>query len=192
MTSWWSIMSGMQTRRLRGAMTEQEKRLSDDAPVPGTGERRAYSETTYVRPRTYHRTVEPVDDLAYAEDQAFEANVVHDSDYTIGSRNPFSGKGYRRSQREMPQLRRDLKYGQYLSIPKGRRSIFQSRERQQRLRSTLALIVVIALLAVAAVLVWHLIQGMGAPTGDAAEAVTEAAETAASWIGLGLDSRLLG
>ena len=91
MTSWWSIMSGMQTRRLRGAMTEQEKRLSDDAPVPGTGERRAYSETTYVRPRTYHRTVEPVDDLAYAEDQAFEANVVHDSDYTIGSRNPFSG-----------------------------------------------------------------------------------------------------
>lgn len=163
-------------------MTEQEKRLSDDAPVPGTGERRAYSETTYVRPRTYHRTVEPVDDLAYAEDQAFEANVVHDSDYTIGSRNPFSGKGYRRSQREMPQLRQDLKYGQYLSIPKGRRSIFQSRERQQRIRSVIALIVVIALLAVAAVLIWHLIQNMGATPEEAVDATTEVAEETSTWI----------
>lgn len=163
-------------------MADQEKRLSDDAPVPGNGEKRAYSETTYVRPRTYHRTVEPVDDLAYAEDQAFEASVVHDSDFTIGSRNPFSGKGYRRSQREMPQLRQDLKYGQYLSIPKGRRSIFQSRERQQRIRSVIALIVVIALLAVAAVLIWHLIQNMGATPEEAVDATTEVAEETSTWI----------
>lgn len=152
-------------------MTDHEARLSSDAPVPGTGERRSYSETTYVRPRTYHRTVEPVSD--FTEEEAFEASVVHDSDFTIGSRNPFSGKGYRRSQREMPQLRQDLKYGQYLSIPKGRRSIFQSRERQQRIRSVIALIAVIALLAVAAVLVWNLIQNMGASPEEAAETVEE-------------------
>lgn len=163
-------------------MADHETRLSNDAPVPGNGERRAYSETTYVRPRTYHRSAEPIDDLAYAEDQAFEASVVHDSDFTIGSRNPFSGKGYRRSQREMPQLRQDLKYGQYLSIPKGRRSIFQSRERQQRIRSVVGLIIVIALLAVAAVLIWNLIQNMGAGTEEVAEGAAEAAEETTGWI----------
>jgi cell division septal protein FtsQ len=65
----------------------------------------------------------------------------------------------------MPQLRRDLHYGQYLEIPKGRRDIFASRERKMRIRSVIALIAVIVILAVIVFFVWQYMQVNWGATG---------------------------
>ena len=65
---------------------------------------------------------------------------------------------YRRSRSNMSRVKSGTRYGQYLEIPKGRRSIFASRERARRRRSVLALIAVIALLVFAGMLLWSMMQ----------------------------------
>ena len=67
----------------------------------------------------------------------------------------MGGRSYRRSREQGEQLRRDLHYGQYLEIPKGRRDIFVSRERKSRRRSLIACIVVLAILAVVVFFLWE-------------------------------------
>ena len=49
------------------------------------------------------------------------------------------------------------RYGQYLEIPKGRRSIFRSQESIRKRRSVLSLIVVVLVLALVAAFIWHLL-----------------------------------
>ena len=56
------------------------------------------------------------------------------------------------------QLRRDLHYGQYLEIPKGRRDIFASRERKTRIKTAIALVAVLAVLAIVVFFVWEYMQ----------------------------------
>lgn len=109
----------------------------------------------YVRSRPAHRTQPPIDD--YSADGVDEEDVTHDSGITTGG-NVFSGRSYRKARSEMPQLRRDLHYGQYLEIPKGRRDIFASRERKSHVRSVIALFVVIVILAVVVFVVWQYMQ----------------------------------
>jgi len=111
--------------------------------------------TPYVRSRPAHRTQPPIDD--YSGDGSDEEGITHDSGITTGG-NVFSGRSYRKARSEMPQLRRDLHYGQYLEIPKGRRDIFASRERKSHVRSVIALVVVIAILAVVVLVVWQYMQ----------------------------------
>ncbi|MGI6231033.1 MAG: hypothetical protein ACOYJL_09065 [Tractidigestivibacter sp.] len=115
----------------------------------------------YTRARPAHRTVAPIDDLADDEDSE---RFTHDSSYSNRG-GLVSGRSYRRSRSEMTQLRRDLHYGQYLEIPKGRRDIFASRERKSRIRSTIALIVVIVVLAVVVYFVWQYMQINWGATG---------------------------
>lgn len=109
----------------------------------------------YVRSRPTHRTQPPIDD--YSSDGMDEEGVTHDSGITTGG-NVFSGRSYRKARSEMPQLRRDLHYGQYLEIPKGRRDIFASRERKSHVRSVIALVVVIVILAIVVFIVWQYMQ----------------------------------
>ena len=111
--------------------------------------------TPYVRQRPTHRSVEPIDDLAQDPDDS--ELVTHDSDFTVRG-GAFSGRAYRRSRAQGAQLRRDLHYGQYLEIPKGRRDIFASRERRTRIRTALALFAVLAVLAIVVFLVWEYMQ----------------------------------
>ena len=111
--------------------------------------------TPSVRQRPAHRSVEPIDDLA--EDDEGSIPFTHDSDYTVGG-SALSGRAYRRSRAEGQQLRRDLHYGQYLEIPKGRRDIFVSRERKTRVKTFFALVVVLALLAVVVYYLWGYMQ----------------------------------
>ena len=111
--------------------------------------------TPYVRQRPAHRSVEPIDDFAHDDD--LPTNIAHDSGFTTGG-SLLSGQGYRRSRADSKQLRRDLHYGQYLEIPKGRRDIFASRERKTRLKTFLALVVVLAVLAVVVFFVWEYMQ----------------------------------
>lgn len=108
----------------------------------------------FVRERPARRSVEPIDDLKTEGEQPTE--FVHDSNLVTGG--GLSGRGYRRSRAEGKQLRRDLHYGQYLEIPKGRRDIFASRERKTRLKTALALLVVLAVLAVVVFFVWEYMQ----------------------------------
>ena len=117
----------------------------------------SHTQTRYVRPRTPHRTVEPVNDLE--QDDAL-AEVTHESNFTVGTLNPLSGRGYRRSRNDMNRINRDLHYGQYLSIPKGRRAIFASRERKRKIKSIVSLVVLIVMLAIVAVVVWQLVSAV--------------------------------
>ena len=104
------------------------------------------------RPR---RTQEAINDLA--EDETFATGFTHDSNVTVGSRNPLSGRAYNRSRGGVAQLQRDLHYGQYLEIPKGKRQIFSSRERSAAVRSRAIIAIIMIVLVVIAVCAWQLI-----------------------------------
>ena len=105
-----------------------------------------------VRPR---KTQEAINDLE--EDETFAAGFTHDSNVTVGSRNPLSGRAYNRSRGGVTQLQRDLHYGQYLEIPKGRRQIFSSRERSAAVRSRAAIAIIMIVLVIIAFFAWQLI-----------------------------------
>ena len=113
--------------------------MSSTEPSRGTAGRHA---APYVRQRPAHRSVEPIDDLAQEPDDA--GYVTHDSDFTVPG-GAISGRAY-------------LHYGQYLEIPKGRRDIFASRERRTRIKTAVALFVVLAVLAVVVFFVWEYMQ----------------------------------
>ena len=116
----------------------------------------------YVRQRPAHRSVEPIDDLA---EEGVEPEVMtHESGYTVRG-GALSGGAYRRSRAGGEQLRRDLHYGQYLEIPKGRRDIFASRERKTRIKTAVALLVLLAVLAVVVFVVWEYMQANWGATG---------------------------
>ncbi len=126
--------------------------MSSNEPTNSATDRHS---APYVRQRPAHRSVEPIDDLAQEPDDA--GLVAHDSDFTVRG-GALSGRAYRRSRAEGAQLRRDLHYGQYLEIPKGRRDIFASRERRTRIKTAIALFVVLAVLAVVVYFVWGYMQ----------------------------------
>ena len=104
------------------------------------------AQDTFVRTPKARVTQPPINDDTLSQP---EEVYTHDSDF-VNDGPLSSGRGYRRSRSEMQQLRRDLHYGQYLEIPKGRRDIFVSRERSSRARTIIALLLVLALLAAAA------------------------------------------
>lgn len=92
----------------------------------------------YVRPAKPRRTVEAIDD----DDQdAFDArgNYTHDSNFTVS--------GQRRI-RQGDRLQRDSQYGQYLQVPKGKKSIFSSRQQAKQRRSAIVMVVIVVILAV--------------------------------------------
>lgn len=136
--------------------TDQERADTDTGSAPDSAPRDTPRPAPYVRQRPAHRTVEPIDDIA-EDDDAGSTPYTHDSSYTIRG-SALSGRAYRRSRAQEQQLRRNLHYGQYLEIPKGRRDIFVSRERKTRVRTFIALVVVLLILAVAGYLVWDVLQ----------------------------------
>ncbi|WP_455026369.1 hypothetical protein [Olsenella uli] len=109
----------------------------------------------YVRQRAPHRTQEAINDVG-TDDDSPAAGYQHDSNVTIG--HAFSGGSgqYRRARRNVSGLK-GSRYGQYLEIPKGRRSIFRSQESIRKRRSVLSLIVVMLVLALVAAFIWHLL-----------------------------------
>ena len=125
-------------------------------PTPSTAS--APAAPRYVRQRTPHRSQGTVDDLN--EESVPHANYTHDSNIAVGGATPLSGMAYRRSRSNMSRVKSGTRYGQYLEIPKGRRSIFASRERARRRRSVLALIAVIILLVFAGMLIWNMMQNV--------------------------------
>ena len=106
------------------------------APAPASAE--PSYRPAYVRPAKPRRTVEAIDD----DDQdAFDArgNYTHDSNFTVS--------GQRRI-RQSDRLQRDSQYGQYLQVPKGKKSIFSSRQQAKQRRSAIVMVVIVAVLVV--------------------------------------------
>lgn len=132
-------------------MGEEERREQDatrqagevaETDVPNVAE----EPLPFVRPRAPHKTQAAIDDLG--QDSGGVQGYAHDSNVAVGSM-PFTDGGYRRSRSSMDQLK-GSRYGQYLEIPKGRRSIFSSRGQEKRRGSTLggaAAVIVLAALA---------------------------------------------
>ena len=111
--------------------------------------------STYVRQRAPRRTQEAIDDLA-EDDNPVE--YAHESNVTVGG--SIGDRKYRKALSEISQFQKNNRYGQYLEIPKGRRSIFASRERARRRNSVLALFVVVVLLVLAAMFLWNMMQNI--------------------------------
>ena len=108
----------------------------------------------YERPARPRKTAEPINDMS--ETGSVDAIYVSDSDYAgKGS----ASSGYRRSRSGMNQLRRDLHYGQYLEIPKGRRDIFRRKERWHNFGALVAVLFVLAAVAAAAYFVVMYLKG---------------------------------
>ena len=111
--------------------------------------------TPYVRKKRPRKTQEAINDLE--QDETYAQSFTHDSNVTVSGRNPLSGTVYSRSRQKMPQLQRDLHYGQYLEIPKGRRQIFSSRERSAAIKSRAVTAAIIVVLIIIAIVAWMLI-----------------------------------
>jgi hypothetical protein len=133
---------------------EREKPLL--RPARSTSSRR---NAPYIRQPKPRKTAEAIDDLG--EDESYSSGFAHDSNIAVGGSLPLSGQPYRRSRADMGKLQRDLHYGQYLEIPKGRRQIFASRERERQIRSRIAAVVVIAVLLLATLLILRLGGALG-------------------------------
>lgn len=111
--------------------------------------------TPYVRKPKPRKTQEAINDLE--QDETYASGFTHDSNITVRGRNPLSGSAYSRSRTNMTKLQRDLHYGQYLEIPKGRRQIFSSRERTAAIRSRAAIAAILIVLLIVAIFAWQLI-----------------------------------
>ncbi len=133
------------------------------APAPATAPAPTQNPAPYVRKRPVHQSMGTIDDYANAQDEI--TNVTHDSGYTNPG-TPISGRSYKRSRAQGEQLRRDLHYGQYLEIPKGRRDIFASREKNTRIKTAIALLALIVVLALVVFFLWNFMtSNWGSVTG---------------------------
>lgn len=138
-----------------GSLPDIDEPSLEEEPAPA---RTTTPAPRYVRQRTPHRSQGTLDDLA--DDDTPAQGYTHDSNIAVGGATPLSGMAYRRSRSNMSRVRSGTRYGQYLEIPKGRRSIFASRERARRRRSVLALLAVITLLVFAAMFIWNMMQNV--------------------------------
>lgn len=115
-------------------------------------ERDSEGRPAYVRQPTPHRRQPPVNDLK--ADEAYENNYSFDSSYTLKNRVTSSRGVYRHSRSQQEKVRQELKYGQYLSVPKGNREIFGSHEKEQKRRIAIIGIAVIAVIAILLIVLW--------------------------------------
>ena len=127
----------------------------DDNDIIYNNDNDIETRTPYVRKKRPRKTQEAINDLE--QDETYAQSFTHDSNVTVSGRNPLSGTVYSRSRQKMPQLQRDLHYGQYLEIPKGRRQIFSSRECSAAITSRAVTAAIIVVLIIIAIVAWMLI-----------------------------------
>lgn len=120
--------------------------------APETYREPANPRGAYVREPVPHRTQAAINRM---DEDDFESSIdySHESGYTTRRGSAFSGSGYRRSRADEQRFKKDLKYGQYLEVPKGRRDLFAS-QRQQRTRIVAIVLALVAVLLVVALVLW--------------------------------------
>lgn len=112
----------------------------------------------YVRQRTPHKTQPAIDDNA--EDGAYSPEgYAHDSNIAIGG-VLSGGHTYRRARKAQSTVQRG-RYGQYLEVPKGKRSIFATRNQMRRRRSLAITIAIILVFVVVAIVIAQMIAKLG-------------------------------
>lgn len=114
----------------------------------------------FVRQGAARHTQDAIDDLA--EDGASIGQYAHDSNVAVrgGMRTgAFTGGAYRRTRSGMGQVG-GSRYGQYLEIPKGRRSIFVSQEQTRRRKSIKSFVALVVFLALAALVIGALVRSI--------------------------------
>ena len=138
-----------------------EKEAKRTAHVEADGERASQRQPPRHAQRQPARQQVPDAERAFVraeneDDAEAQTSYTHDSSYANASFNPIASIDYRRTQQSLSKAKQDLKYGQYLEVPKGRRDIFTGKERSRRIRSVISLVVVVAILGLAAYLIWRL------------------------------------
>lgn len=114
-------------------------------------ESREHKAAKPIRKRAYlstqHKTVEPIcDDIL---DQEEKDAYTHDTEFVSQSSSKFGSRGWKRSNKNMPQLKKDLQYGQYLHVPKAQKAIFSSvAQRRRKKRITAAILIGIILIVI--------------------------------------------
>lgn len=123
----------------------------EDSPVQNAQPRRQavefdYKTGSFVRARAPRKTAGKIDDLA--QDDSVITNYTHDSKITVGGGAFSGGRKYHASRKKHENVRKS-QYGQYLEIPKGKRSIFLSREHDRRVRMAVASVILIVAVIIA-------------------------------------------
>ncbi len=113
----------------------------------------------YTRPRTPHKTQPAINDDA-ADGTYSPEGYAHDSNIAIGGGVLSGGHSYRRARKSRSSMQQG-RYGQYLEVPKGRRSIFASRDRMRRRRSLFSIIAVILVFVVIAIVIVQMVSRLG-------------------------------
>lgn len=112
----------------------------------------------YVRQRAPRKTVEAIDDLA--NEAGAGGRYAHDSNVAVSGGAFSGGRAYRKARNNKSSMQGG-QYGQYLEVPKGRRSLFESRERARRRKSILALGAIVLVLAAIVIFIVSLITRQG-------------------------------
>lgn len=138
------------------AMNNTEKDGEDIAQQPETQPQAEAprQRPAYVREPRHHKSQPPVNDIQ--ADETYDNQYSHESGYTLSTRSRMSRGAYRGARFQETKVRQELKYGQYLSVPKGSREIFGSREQQQRRTIAMVAIVVAAIALIVLLVVFFL------------------------------------
>ena len=121
------------------------------APAPSGDEASESQHRPYVRPRRPHKSLAPVNDVE--ADESFERDYAAETSYTLSSRGPMASHAYRKSRSDISHVKRELKYGQYLSFPNGSREIFGGHDRKRRQVMAVGVIALVAIVLVIAIFV---------------------------------------
>ena len=106
-----------------------------------------------------HKTQPAINDDA-ADGTYSPEGYAHDSNIAIGGGVLSGGHSYRRARKSRSSMQQG-RYGQYLEVPKGRRSIFASRDRMRRRRSLFSIIAVILVFVVIAIVIVQMVSRLG-------------------------------
>lgn len=146
----------MDPAEYEAAQAAREQGWEDGAwPEGGAGMQREL----YMRPRAPHKTQPAINDDA-ANGTYSPEGYAHDSNIAIGGGVLSGGHSYRRARKSRSSMQQG-RYGQYLEVPKGRRSIFASRDRMRRRRSLFSIIAVILVFVVIAIVIAQMISHLG-------------------------------
>lgn len=146
----------MDPAEYEAAQAAREQGWEDGAwPEGGAGMQREL----YTRPRAPHKTQPAINDDA-ADGTYSPEGYAHDSNIAIGGGVLSGGHSYRRARKSRSSIQQG-RYGQYLEVPKGRRSIFASRDRMRRRRSLFSIIAVILVFVVIAIVIAQMISHLG-------------------------------
>lgn len=147
----------MDPAEYEAAQAAREHRWEDGSwPADGaTGMQREL----YTRPRAPHKTQPAINDDA-ADGTYSPEGYAHDSNIAIGGGVLSGGHSYRRARKSRSSMQQG-RYGQYLEVPKGRRSIFASRDRMRRRRSLFSIIAVILVFVIIAIVIVQMVSRLG-------------------------------